>query len=112
MDPATQNNFRARIGARIDDLAAQSAASQADRAAVALDQQSVGRLSRMDALQQQAMAKATEAWRQAEIAQLRAALARIDDGSFGYCVDCGEEIGAERLTRAPAVLKCMSCARG
>ncbi|MFC3118290.1 TraR/DksA family transcriptional regulator [Jhaorihella thermophila] len=79
---------------------------------VQLDQQSVGRLSRMDALQNQAMAKAQQARRDLESRRLRAALARIDEGEFGWCEDCGEEIPIRRLELDPAATRCVSCAAG
>jgi DnaK suppressor protein len=79
---------------------------------VTLDQQSVGRLSRMDALQGQAMAKATQARRAAHRTRIHAALGRMEEGEFGYCTDCGEEIAPKRLELDPTVPTCISCARG
>ena len=46
----------------------------------------------------------------AEIEKLRAALARIEDGSYGICVRCGEDISAERLDVLPATPFCRNCA--
>ena len=46
----------------------------------------------------------------AEIEQIRAALARIADGSYGFCVTCGNEISAERLDVLPATPFCRNCA--
>ena len=83
-----------------------------DRGTVVLDQQSVGRLSRMDAMQRQAMAQATQRRRNARIARLAAALQRIEEGEFGFCQDCGEDIEAARLELDPTVPTCVSCARG
>ena len=77
---------------------------------VTLDQSRVGRLSRMDALQGQAMAKATVQRRQLELVQLRKALKRIDDGSFGECSECLEQIDPRRVTHNPAVALCLNCA--
>lgn len=81
------------------------------RAPVELDQQSVGRLSRMDALQGQAMAQASERQRRATIQKIDAALARLDSGEYGYCVGCGEEIAERRLQVDPATAFCITCAR-
>ncbi len=96
-----QSEFEARLRLRIEaelaELLAQSRSSSQDRAPVSLDQQSIGRLSRMDALQMQAMAMAAERRRQVRIAGLRKALTRIDAGEFGYCDRCGEAIPAGRL---------------
>jgi len=82
------------------------------RATVVLDQQSVGRLSRMDALQQQAMADATLRRRAARRQRIDAALARISEGEFGFCEDCGEDIAIGRLDFDPTSFTCVSCAKG
>ena len=87
-----------------------SVARAVERRLVALDQQSVGRLSRMDALQVQAMAQATEARRQLRLQQIKAALGRLDEGEYGYCTGCGEEIPAERLAIDPTLARCVDCA--
>lgn len=87
-----------------DELAADSAAP------VALEQDSIGRLSRMDALQVQAMALAGQRRRAAEKAQIEGALRRLDQGEYGYCINCGEVIAGARLRHNPAVAKCIDCA--
>jgi len=76
---------------------------------VELDQQSVGRLSRMDAIQQQAMAKAITQRRLIEKRAIKQALIRIDNNEYGQCIECGEEIVEERLIIKPTVLKCLDC---
>ena len=45
-----------------------------------------------------------------EIARIRAALKRVRDGSFGQCVQCGEEISHERLDTLPDTPLCRNCA--
>ena len=77
---------------------------------VELDQSKVGRLSRMDAIQQQAMDNAIEARRQNNLQRIEAALRRLDEGHYGYCLKCGDEIAAERLSIDPATPLCASCA--
>lgn len=81
-----------------------------DRKPVELDQQAVGRLSRMDALQQQAMAMEAERRRGLQLGRIDAALKRVDDDSFGFCVLCEEEIGDKRLTLDPTTPTCVKCA--
>ena len=103
---------RAALLAEKAELTEGEATSAEDRATVTLDQQSVGRLSRMDALQRQAMAQATARRRQGRDTRITAALARIEEGEFGYCQDCGEEISVKRLTLDPTLPTCVSCARG
>ena len=44
-----------------------------------------------------------------EARQLEAAQARIEDGSFGDCVDCGLEIGLARLRAVPTASRCVKC---
>ena len=93
------------------ELESFSEISEDARATVMLDQQAVGRLSRMDALQGQAMAQASERQRRADIQRIEAALKRLDDGEYGYCVDCGEAIAAKRLEVDPAAAFCIRCAK-
>ena len=102
--------LRQRLEQRLHDVRASSQASAQDRQPVALDQASVGRLSRMDAMQVQAMAVASEHMRSAEIRKIEAAIARLDAGEYGYCVTCGEEIAARRLLADPTVPTCIQCA--
>lgn len=80
-------------------------------APVELDQTCVGRLSRMDAMQQQAMAQATARRTAVEKQRIQTALSRLLSGDYGQCVKCEEEIGEGRLRIDPATLTCISCAR-
>ena len=104
--------FRDLILSRLAELEAEDALGESGQAVVELDQQAVGRLSRMDALQNQAMAKATGARRHAERNRLQAALGRMEEGEYGYCEDCGDEIAAGRLRLDPSVTRCVECANG
>ncbi|PCJ72166.1 MAG: molecular chaperone DnaK [Rhodobiaceae bacterium] len=78
---------------------------------VLLDQQSVGRLSRMDALQNQAMAQETERRRQLDLRKIELAFARIEEGEFGYCAVCGDPIRRARLDIDPAAATCVAHAK-
>ena len=77
---------------------------------VELDQTRQGRLSRMDALQGQAMSQALNQRREIELQKISGALQRIASGRYGYCVKCGEDIIIKRLQLDPAVLLCIGCA--
>jgi len=101
---------RLRLDAMRRDLEDERAASADGRAAVALDQQSVGRLSRQDALQRQAMAKAEDRRRALALKRITAALARLDAGAFGSCAVCGEDIAPKRLEHDPSIAVCVACA--
>ena len=77
---------------------------------VALDQTRVGRLSRMDAMQAQAMNQAAQARRRQELKRLQQALQRLAADDFGYCEDCGELISTGRLMLDPGAEHCVRCA--
>lgn len=100
------------LQARLAELDQEDAANEDSRDTVTLQQDSVGRLSRMDALQQQAMAQATERRRMAERARIRAAFERIEEGEWGYCTACGEDIAPARLANDPSLATCIKCASG
>ncbi len=80
------------------------------RSPVELDQQSVGRLSRMDAMQQQEMAQAEARRRVSDIARIEIALNRMGDDEYGWCAECGEPIAYKRLEIDPAAHLCIGCA--
>nr|WP_038076180.1 TraR/DksA family transcriptional regulator [Thioclava pacifica] len=104
--------FRPRLETELADLRSDSEDTAEARKPVELDQQSVGRLSRMDAMQNQAMANALDARRHARISAIEAALARIEEGEFGYCDSCGEPIPLRRLELDPTFTQCVSCRGG
>lgn len=79
-------------------------------ATVELDQTRVGRLSRMDALQGQAMSQETQRRREQELRHIAAALQRIEQNEFGECAQCGEMIAEGRLAVDPAATLCIVCA--
>jgi len=101
----------ARLRARQAELAGLAESHEGDRRPVALDQARVGRLSRMDALQGQAMAVEVERRRELELARVEAALERLADGSWGECLTCGEPIEARRLVFDPSTPLCLGCAQ-
>ena len=96
--------------ARREELEQLSQNSAEARETVTLDQASVGRLSRMDAIQQQAMAQATERQRSVEISRIENALKRLDEDEYGFCVECGEDISVKRMEIDPAATHCIKCA--
>lgn len=114
MSEPSPEDLRARYGGRLRaeaaELRAASGATRTDRAPVELDQQSVGRLSRMDAMQRQAMAQAQEARRARRRRALEAALDRLAGEEFGWCAACGEFIGLARLDLDPTLTRCRDCA--
>ncbi len=96
-----------KLRAELESIAA---TGEESAAVVELDQSKVGRLSRMDAMQAQAMAKASSNRRQAMLVKISAALQRIDDGDYGLCRKCEEEINPKRLEFDPTAIYCIECA--
>lgn len=77
---------------------------------VELDQTRVDRLSRMDAMQGQAMSQEMNRRRQLELEMIVAALRRVETGDYGCCVECDAEIASKRLELNPATALCIDCA--
>ena len=100
--------LRDRLEAEREKLEAQLADDDATRP-VELDQQSVGRVSRVDAIQQQQVALAGRQQAERRLRLVRRALARCDREEFGYCLQCGEPIAAARLDAQPFVERCLDC---
>jgi DnaK suppressor protein len=107
---AEQHELRDKLLELKVDLEALLKDSSASSKAVDLDQP-IGRLSRMDALQQQAMAKANRAAHQRRITLIDAALVAMKTGRYGACRRCEEPIGFSRLQVRPESPFCLDCQR-
>jgi len=110
MNRTELNKLRTDMLAQLLDLDSQDTLGENAQRTVVLDQQSVGRLNRMDAMQHQAMAKATQHRRNIQKSRITATLARIEADEFGYCVNCGEAISPKRIELDPTVPTCVDCA--
>jgi len=102
--------FRQQLLSQQAELEALGETARAATQTVDLDQSSVGRLSRMDAMQGQQMALESARRREQELRAIQGALRRIDAGEFGQCSVCGEEISLKRLHADPKVTRCIGCA--
>lgn len=102
--------FKQRLLTLQTELLALKAIGEEAASVVVLDQSSVGRLSRMDALQGQAMAVARGRRRELELKKIAAALQRIETSNYGLCLACDEPIAPQRLEFDPAVICCIACA--
>ena len=105
----TNTEIRDRLQTLKQELVTLREGAADNRRPVELDQQSVGRLSRQDALQMQAMAQAADAQRALQERRLDAALTRLADGEYGFCNDCGEAIPPARLALDPCAAVCVAC---
>jgi len=108
--PLDLADVRSRLKQRLEEIAKDSQETTRDRKPVELDQQSVGRIARIDLIQGQAMAFASEARRVAEVQRINGALARLEAGEFGFCLSCGEEIAPARLALDLTLANCLECA--
>lgn len=103
-----------RLAARLDEIEAETRRYLDDSAnadeAVELDQTRQGRLSRMDAMQAQAMSQAARNRAQQTLQRIAATRRRLDSPDFGVCIDCDEPIGNARLWHDPTTLRCLDCA--
>jgi len=106
---ATETYWRGILEKLKTELKQLEEESAEGRSAVELDQTRVGRLSRMDALQAQAMNQAIAARRKQQLVRIEAAFGRLEDGEFGYCLSCGEEIAEKRLELDPTIPTCAGC---
>lgn len=95
---------------RRDELSDLVATHEDESRPVELDQAQQGRLTRMDALRGQAMAVETERRRQVELARIDSALKRLQEGTYGDCVRCGEPVALKRLLNDPSTPLCIDCA--
>jgi len=95
----------------IDTLKSNHLSREQSSQTVELDQASTGRLTRMDAMQQQAMAQENQRRANKKIQQLHAALQRIENEDYGYCLHCDEEITSGRLFANPISTLCIDCAQ-
>ena len=109
LDMAAIEGLREQLQARRRDLLAQIEGVDDAVRPVELDQQSVGRVSRVDAIQQQQMALANRQQAAALLRNVELALQRIDDGSYGACLECGEAIAEARLQAQPWAGLCIDC---
>ncbi len=103
-------DVKRRLHARKAELETVSDSAQEAGRTVELDQTRQGRLSRIDALQGQEMSRAAERRRQIELRRIEGGFQRIEEGEYGYCVNCGEEIALRRLMADPTTPLCIACA--
>ncbi len=102
-------HFQANLESLREELDHLLAISSQATDVVILDQSRVGRLSRMDAIQQQQMSQASRAAYRQRLLAVDRALALLSEGEYGWCVTCGEDIDPRRLEIQPESVLCVSC---
>lgn len=101
--------LRELLEARRNELESQLASGDEATRPVTLDQQSVGRVSRIDAIQQQQMAIASQQQATRVLRRIELSLQRIESGEYGLCLQCAEPIGFARLEAQPFTSLCLDC---
>jgi DnaK suppressor protein len=104
------DHFQEQLLALRSELQALEETGKEAAETVELDQACVGRLSRMDAMQAQAMSQETNRRRAVELQRIEVALRRIGEGEFGYCLRCDEPISKGRLGASLTATLCIDCA--
>jgi len=110
MKPQELQAFKQHLLTMQQDLLATQDSGIDAAKTVELDQTKVGRLSRMDALQVQAMSQEMNRRREIELKKIIAALSRLEKGGYGYCSHCEEDIALKRLQFDPSASLCIICA--
>ncbi|MEM1203722.1 MAG: TraR/DksA family transcriptional regulator [Acidobacteriota bacterium] len=111
LTPEQLDHFRRRLleaKASAQELLGQGAAE----GKVEASGQTIGRLTRMDALQVQAMAQMSRHQLDIRLRQVEASLAQWDAGRYGICRSCHDPIGIQRLEILPEAPFCMACQEG
>ena len=109
MTPERLSYFRDRLLALEKEIQATLEASKEASGVVELDT-AIGRLSRMDAMQNQQMALELRRRQEQQLQRIANALKRMDQNRYGLCGRCKQPIAEERLEISPDVVMCVKCA--
>ncbi len=109
MDIDTQIDLEVRLQEEIEALLAEIEGSKEGMAPPESLDGTIGRLSRQDSLMQQEMAKDAQRRRMLRLHLMQQAIRRMDDGSYGLCLNCGKEIADSRLLETPEAPLCSDC---
>jgi len=101
--------FRKRLEELEREIREDMDANPEDSGVVELDS-SIGRLSRMDALQNQQMALELKRRQENQLLRIENAFKRLDKGQYGLCGKCKKPIEEERLEVFPDTVTCVRCA--
>jgi DnaK suppressor protein len=105
-----KDEIRRRIGAKLAELEERVQAYKELVRPIA-PENAIGRVSRMDAINNKSVNEAALREAEAQVAALKRALTRLDDDRFGMCTRCGNAIPTGRILLVPAALTCVQCAR-
>ncbi len=109
LSPQQLEQLQKSLAIKKQELEAQLKSVDLDTKPVTLDQQSVGRVSRIDAIQQQQMALANQQQSTLLLQRIELAMRRIDSAEYGYCLQCDEPIAFARLQAQAFAGLCLEC---
>ncbi len=109
---AQLDEIRAELERELKRLERSMKSTEAASKPVRLDQASVGRLSRMNEMQNQHMSAGLHEREETRHLAIIEALARLDEGTFGHCSKCGGDIAYGRLMVFPEARTCAACGSG
>jgi DnaK suppressor protein len=109
MTPETLQQLEDRLLEEIADTEQRVADLDKVVAPIAPDK-AIGRLSRLDAMQDKGVTEASLNQAREKLSRLETALQRIYDPEFGVCVTCQQDIPLERLLLMPQSTQCVNCA--
>ncbi|MFU8893208.1 MAG: TraR/DksA family transcriptional regulator [Luteolibacter sp.] len=112
MDTDLEIELEIRMREEIEHLLADIEAGKEGTAPPESLDGTIGRLSRQDSLMQQELAKDAQRRRTLKLHLLQQALARMDEGKYGSCLQCGDAIPDERLRETPEAPLCAACSGG
>ena len=81
-----------------------------ESAAPVVPENSIGRISRMDAINNKSVVEASLRNRKKKLGKLRVALSNVAKPGFGQCANCGNAINPKRIMLMPESSKCIKCA--
>ncbi|MEH0167121.1 TraR/DksA family transcriptional regulator [Paucibacter sp. JuS9] len=112
MDTSTNSqlaSLRQSLESRLSALQAELLAAQRARGAAQDEPEAGDTKDLADRLQHDELDEAQVHRELGAMAAIEAALRRVDDGSYGDCIDCGEPVGLARLQLLPAASRCAAC---
>jgi DnaK suppressor protein len=109
MDDTRRESLRQQIEDALDELWQEILKLRVSSQVVEPDK-AVGRLSRMEAIQDRGVSEAALRVAEQRLGALRLAREHLDDPDFGYCIDCGKPIPEARIALMPEVQRCVRCA--
>ncbi|MEL6923522.1 MAG: TraR/DksA C4-type zinc finger protein [Bacteroidota bacterium] len=109
MTKAERQQLKTKIEQQIEKLESEMIQLEANTAPIS-PENAIGRVSRMDAINNKGVAEAALANTKRKFSKLKMALGKVDEAGFGLCARCRQPIPAPRLMFMPESTRCVNCA--